>query len=190
MPAEVDPAAVISGGIGYLTFDFEDETFQPVARAIAWVGAIAFTAGLFLIGALAIFLMPGVTAGVSRLARGRPFASLGLGFAMIVCIPVAAVLLMLTVIGIPFAFVLLLAWPAMLIFGYLAGVMAVSDGVSGLLWRANGAGKVVRVLVLAVVLAAMLLLSRVPVAGWLLGLLLMTAGVGTMTLNTFRRKTG
>lgn len=179
VPAQVDPAAVVSGGVNYLTFDFEDESYQPVARVVAWIGVIAFTVGLFLIGMLAILLAPEATARVSRLARGRPISSLALGLVTIVCLPIAVVLLMLTVVGMPFAFMLLLTWPMILIFGYLAGVMAVSDAIAGPSAQARGR----RIFLLAMGLGVMLLFARVPMAGWCIGMLLLVMGVGAMALN-------
>ena len=179
MPAQVDPGAVITGGIDYLSFDFEDETYQPVARTIAWIGVIAFTIGLFLIGMLMIIVAPETTAHMSKLARGRPISSLCMGLVTIVCVPIAVMLLMLTIIGIPFAFVLLLAWPLILIFGYLAGVMAVSDAIAGPSADAKGR----RIFLLAMGLGVMLLFARVPLAGWCIGMLLLVMGIGAMALH-------
>lgn len=179
LPAYIDPAAVLTGGINYLSFDFEDETYQPVARVVAWAGAIAFTLGLFLIGMIAILIAPEMTAHASLLGRRRPLSSIGLGLVTIVCVPVAVILLMVTVIGIPFAFMLLLAWPMMLIFGYLTGVMVVSDAVAGPSADARGR----RIFLLAMGLGVMLLFARVPIAGWAIGMLLLVMGVGAMMLN-------
>lgn len=179
VPAQIDPAAVLTGGIDYLSFDFEDETYQPVARVVAWIGVIAFTIGLFLIGLLAIVMAPESTAHMSRLGRTRPISSLALGLFTIVCVPIAVVLLMLTIVGIPFAFMVLLAWPMILIFGYLAGVMVVSDAIAGP--SANAKGR--RIFLLAMGLAVMLLFARVPFAGWLIAMLLLVMGVGVMALN-------
>lgn len=179
VPAQIDPAAVITGGINYLSFDFVDETYQPVARVVAWAGAIAFTVGLFLIGLLAIVLAPAWTAHMSKLGRARPISSLALGLVTILCVPIVVVLLMLTIVGIPFAIMLLLAWPMILIFGYLAGVMAVSDAIAGPSASAKGR----RILLLAMGLSVMLLFARVPFAGWFIGMLLLAMGVGAMALN-------
>lgn len=179
LPAQVDPAAVLTGGINYLSFDFEDESYQPVARVVAWIGVIAFTVGLFLIGMLAILAAPESTARMSKLGRRRPIASLALGLVTIVCLPIAVVLLMVTVVGMPFAFMLLLAWPMILIFGYLAGVMAVSDAIAGPSAEARGR----RIFLLAMGLGVMLLFARVPFAGWAIGMLLLVMGVGAMALN-------
>ncbi|MEO8003951.1 MAG: hypothetical protein ABI771_03525 [Betaproteobacteria bacterium] len=179
LPANIDPAAVLTGGINYTSFDFEDETYQPVARVVAWVGAIAFTVGLFLVGMITILLAPETTAHASLLGRRRPIASLGLGLVTIVCVPITVVLLMITVIGIPFAFMVLLMWPIILIFGYLTGVMIVSDAVAG----PNADAKGRRVFLLATGLGVMLLFARVPIAGWLVGTLVLVMGVGAIMLN-------
>ena len=179
VPAQIDPAAVITGGIDYLSFDFEDETYQPVARVVAWVGVIAFTVGLFLIGMLVIIVAPELTAHMSKLVRVRAISSFAMGLATILCVPIAIVLLMLTIVGIPFAFMLLLAWPIILIFGYLAGVMAVSDAIAGQSAGAKGR----RIFLLAMGLGVMLLFARVPFAGWFIGMLLLVMGVGAMALD-------
>jgi cytoskeletal protein CcmA (bactofilin family) len=179
VPAQIDPAAVVTGGIDYLSFDFEDETYQPVARVVAWVGVIAFTIGLFLIGMLVIIVAPESTAHLSKLVRVRPISSLAMGLVTIVCVPIAIVLLMLTIIGIPFAFMLLLAWPMILILGYLAGVMAVSDAIAG----PSAGAKRRRILLLAGGLGVMLLFARLPFAGWFIGMLLLVMGVGAMALD-------
>ena len=179
VPAQIHPAAVLTGGINYRSFDFEDETHQPIARVVAWVGVIAFTIGLFLIGVLVIIMAPESTAHMSRLGRGRPISSLALGLVTIVCVPIAVVLLMLTIVGIPFAFMLLLAWPMILIFGYLAGVMLVSDAIAGPSASAKGR----RIFLLAMGLGVVLLFARVPFAGWFIAVLLLVMGVGAMALN-------
>jgi hypothetical protein len=179
LPAQVDPAAAITGGINYLGFDFEDETYRAVARVIAWIGAIAFTVGLFLIGTLTIVMAPQSTAHMSRLGRRRPIASISLGLLTLLLMPVTAVLLMLTLVGIPLAFMLLLIWPMILIFGYLAGVMAVSDAIAGPSADAKGR----RIFLLAMGLGVMLLFARVPFAGWIIGVMLLIMGIGAMALN-------
>jgi len=178
VPAQRDPAAIITGGMNYLSFDFEEETFQPVAKVVAWVGAIAFTIGLFVIGTLAIILKPDWTEHMSRLGRRRPMSALGLGLAAIVCLPIAVVLLMLTIVGIPLALMLLMAWPMILLLGYLAGVMTVSDAIAGQHAQAKGR----RVFVLAAGLGVMLLFARVPIAGWGIGVLLVVLGIGAIAL--------
>lgn len=187
-PANIDPQAKIGGGVQYLLFEFEHQKFEPAARAVAWIGAAAFSGGLFLVGLLGILLLPQITANTAGTVRGRPFSSLGLGFALVVCVPVAAIIVMATLIGIPLGFALLFTYPVLLMLGYLTGVMSVSDSIAGLISRAKTAGRGIRIVLLAVALAGMLLLANVPIAGWIVGPLLMCAGVGGLVLGVFGRR--
>ena len=184
-PATVHPQAVIRGGVNYLLFRIENEKFEPMARAIAWAGAAAFTSGLFLVGLLGIVLLPQLTAGTAGMVRNRPFSSLGLGFALVVCVPVAAILIMATVIGIPLGFALLFLYPVLLMLGYLTGIMSVSDGIAGMFSRGVMAGRIARIALLAVAMIGVLLLAYVPLAGWIVGPLLMFAGAGAIVLRVF-----
>ena len=179
----VNPAAVLSGGMNHPESEF-DGNFQPLSPVAIWTIAIAFTFGLLFLGMLVIIFAPLVTSKVSMLGRSRQFASIGIGLAMILGLPLLAGLLVLTVVGIPLAFVLIMLWPVMLIFGYLAGVMSVTDTLAGASPKklpSNG----LRVFLLALGLAGMLAFCWVPVIGWVLGTLLTIAGTGAMTLHAF-----
>ncbi|HZP92832.1 MAG TPA: hypothetical protein VFB20_08125 [Burkholderiales bacterium] len=186
----VSPQAVISGGVAQTPYEFDLQRVQPWARAVAWIGLIAFTGGLFLIGALAILIAPQASGAAGRALRGRPLASFGLGFALAVCVPIAAVMLMFTLIGIPLGFALLFAWPATMLLGYLSGVMAVGDALAAAVSRAKGeAGRAWRILGLAVALVILVLLAAVPFVGWIIVTLLLFAGTGAMFFGLFGSRT-
>lgn len=179
----VEAGAVIGGGMNRLDFDFDGEV-APFSRFAAWMLAIAFTFGLFALGWLMILAAPLATARISMLVRGRQFASLGVGLLVILFLPFVAALLAITVIGIPLALVLALGWPLLLIFGYLTGVMSVTDAFAGASPR-KLPGTGVRVILLFLGLIGMLAFCAVPIIGWLLGMLLTVAGVGSLTLHAF-----
>ena len=186
----VSPQAVISGGVTQKPYEFDMERVQPWARVAAWVGLIAFTGGLFLIGALGILIAPHASAAAGRALRGRPLASFGLGFALVVCAPIAAVMLMFTLIGIPLGFALLFAWPAIVLLGYLSGVMAIGDALAAAVSRAKGeAGRAWRILGLAAALVILVLLAGVPFVGWIIVTLLLFAGTGAMFFGLFGSRT-
>jgi len=177
----VDAGAVIGGGVNHVDSAL-DEDIAPVSTLAAWAMAIAFTFGLLFLGLISIMLAPIASSRVGQLVRSRQFACLGLGLATILLLPVVASVLALTVIGIPIAVVLALMWPLMLVFGYLTGVLSITDAIAGAS-RKNLPGNGVRALLLALGLAGMLAFCTVPVIGWALGLLLTVAGVGAMTLH-------
>lgn len=184
-PAEpvINTGAVISGGMNHPDADFDGD-FQPLSRVAGWTLAIAFTLGLFFLGLIGILFGPVTTSKIGQLVRSRQFACLGIGLVMILCVPLAALVLAMTVVGIPLAFVLSMLWPVMLIFGYLAGVMSVTDAIAGARPK-KLPGNGLRTFLLALGLAGMLAFCSVPVIGWVLGAVLTVAGVGAMTLHAF-----
>jgi cytoskeletal protein CcmA (bactofilin family) len=182
----VASGAVISGGVNQVDSSL-DEGLMPMSRAGGWAVAIAFTLGLFFLGLLGLVLAPFATQKVGLLVRSRQFACLGMGLVMVLGVPVAIAVLAMTVIGIPIALVLLLAWPLMLVFGYLAGVTSITDAIAGAS-RKKLPGNGLRVFVLALGLAGMLAFCTVPVIGWVLGAVLTLAGVGAMTLAALHER--
>jgi cytoskeletal protein CcmA (bactofilin family) len=181
--AVVDAGAVIGGGTNHLDFDL-DGGFRPWSRAAGWTLAIAVTLGLFFLGMAGILFGPVTTSKLGQLVRSRQLACLGIGLAVILGVPPAALVLMMTVAGIPLGFVLGMLWPVMLIFGYLAGVMSVTDAIAGARPR-KLPGSGFRIVLFAMGLAGMLAFCSVPVIGWALGAVLTVAGVGAMTLHAF-----
>lgn len=84
----------------------------------------------------------------------------------------------------PLAFVLGMLWPVMLVFGYLMGLMSVTDAIVGARPK-KLPGNGLRIFLLALGLAGMLAFCSVPVIGWVLGAVLTIAGVGAMTIHAF-----
>jgi len=179
---QISPQAVISGGMQQSSLSFPEARLEPVARAAFWVGLAMFTSGLFLVGLLILLLAPHASAVLVSELRSRPVASFLLGFALVVCIPVAAVLAMLSLIGIPLGLALLFIWPLTILLGYLAGVIFCADALAARLSRARPPGRTMRMLGLAIVLIAVILLSRLFVIGPLLILLLLFSGTGALVL--------
>ncbi len=178
----ISEQAVISGGMQQSSFEFHGKDLEPVARTVVWVGAALFTSGLFLVGVLIVLLVPNVLTAVVRELRSRPAASFLLGFALIVCVPVAAVLATLSVIGIPLGLVLLFIWPVIVTLGYLVGVIFCADALAALLTRRRPASRALRIIGLAITLIALMLLSRVVFVGVPLILLLLFFGTGALVL--------
>jgi len=181
-PPKISPRAVISGGVKKSELEFPEAEVKPVAKAVAWVGALMFASGLFVIGALIIMLSPtGVSSLVGQI-RARPLQSLLIGFALIVCVPVAAILAMVTVIGIPIGLLLMLMWPIVVMLGYLAGALFLGDALAGLFSRDRGqsTNRGLRVLGLAIVLVLAAVLAQVPILGAMLILALLFFGTGAL----------
>ena len=184
-PPKISPEAVISGGVKESELEFPQPNLKPVAKAAAWTGVLMFTAGLFVIGALIILLIPRAAELVVSQIRSRPLGVLLLAFALIVCVPVAAILAMVTVIGIPIGFLLMFMWPIVVTLGYLIGVSFFGDALAALFARSRGrtVGRGLRIAGLAIVLAAAVILAQVPILGVLLILAVLCAGTGALVFG-------
>lgn len=183
-PPVIDPGAEIIGGVKRS----EPPIAQPGAgrwgKVAAWIGAAVFTGGIFLLGVLFILAAPEASAVAARSVRKRPLASVGLGFAVLMLLPVVAVASLATVIGVPLGLALLLLWPVAMLLGYLGGVLFVGDSLAMLFTRSEGRGSAwLRIVCLGVVLAAILVSIQWPLFGWLLILLLTLAGAGALALS-------
>jgi hypothetical protein len=120
--------------------------------------------------------------------RSNPWKSLSLGFALLLCLPAAGVLFMVSVIGIPLGLLLLLLYPIMLLLGYLNGLLFLADRFAA--WIATRRGFVMtargRLAALALVVLAVLLAVKIPYAGGLLVFVVLLAGLGAFWLRAYR----
>jgi len=181
----IDPAASIAGGV----------TREPGGRAETKTrthrgsadGSWWWTLGMMV---LAGVIAAGFPAGSRRLGdklRRDPAITMLFGFAVLVCTPVAAVILAITIIGIPVALAVLLLYAVMLIVGYAALAVALGDSALAR-FRAPDAGRRGwRSGAAVAAMLAMALLAQIPVVGNLLVFAALLAGVGALVL-AFRRE--
>ncbi len=146
---------------------------------------------LALLAALLLALPQPMAAGAAAL-RERPLAALGLGAAVLLLVPLAALLLIVTVVGALIGFALIALYLLALPVGYAAGVSGLTDALAR---RAGypdlGVGR--RLLALAATLLALGVLAQVPVAGPLALLALWLTGIGAIVLalaGTLRARAG
>jgi hypothetical protein len=137
--------------------------------------------------------------GVLLLIMFRPFMSdmvhdfsvhsgktVGLGFLFLVCLPVAAVVLMLTLVGIPLGVLILLGW---LILAYLAKIfvgLALGDMLLG---RARASRPWGMILALFIGMAIIALVVRIPYLGWLAWFIILATGFGGFFLTAYKFRT-
>jgi hypothetical protein len=182
-----DPAAQVAGGI---------ERGPPVAhgtraaqthRAHGFEGGWIWTAGLIVLAAVFAAAFPAISQRVGAQLRAHPGFALLFGFIGLVCIPVAAVILMITIIGLPLALLVLLLYFVLLILGYVVAAVTLGDAFLAR-FRAQAASRTgwrIGAAVLAVL--ALALLGRIPFLGGLVALTAMLAGMGAIVL-AFRRR--
>jgi cytoskeletal protein CcmA (bactofilin family) len=182
------PAAVVTGGVERASFSIErgEREEHERARSVYPRGGWIWTVGLMVLAGVLIAALPAVSARVSTTLRARPGLSLLFGFIALVCIPVAAVVVLITVIGIPLALLALALYLPLLLIGYVAAGIGVgdwtlqrfkSDAAERLWWRIGAAATAVLLLAL---------LARLPWVGGIVALLALLIGLGALLLQ-FRR---
>lgn len=152
-------------------------------------GSILWSVGLLVFGAAMMWAFPDFTRDAARRVWTTPLAALGLGFVLIVTVPVAAGFAILTIVGIPLGGTLLALYPVLLLTGFLVGVWSVAlQGRRAVTRNPPGPGMALYGW-LAIALIALLLLGAVPFLGWLISAWVALAGVGGMTLTLWGRRT-
>jgi hypothetical protein len=147
---------------------------------------VAWTIGLMLLAGALVATLPGVTAGVSRTLRARPAASVGLGFALVVCVPVAVLLLLLTIVGIPVALLSLALYLAALPLAYVLAALALGDWALQRWQPPRLAHRGWRWGAACAVLLALALVGWLPLVGTLAGFVALLLGLGALALQVAR----
>ena len=149
------------------------------------VGWLRTLIGLFVLGLLFILLAPRFGRRTVGTLGGSPWASLGLGIALLICVPIAA--LIVFVVGLFVG-----GWWLALILLALYGIaLVLSVAVTGLFlgrWILErvGRGPVPLVWALLLGLVLLLLVSLVPLAGGLVIAVAMFCGLGALALTAVR----
>ncbi len=180
----VDGRAKVLGNITLETASFEDELREKLEK-IAFLGKLGsklmLLVWLLLAGfAITLFMTPKVVASMKRVHE-NPLRMMGVGFGFLVIIPIAAVFLLLTVIGMPVAISMMASYPLAIIMGFSIGTLWLGTLIYKLIFRKKPYR---RHQLLGCYLMAMPLvvgLTQVPymgIIGWLLPL---TAGLGALS---------
>jgi cytoskeletal protein CcmA (bactofilin family) len=119
--AEIEDGATVRGDVGAVPtrFDFEDTWFP--GRIAWWIG---YTVSTLVLGFLLLLFAPRLDDAIVGAFRNRRGASIGFGIALFFLIPIAAVLLLVTIVGIPLGLFVLLALALLYTVGYVAGAHA------------------------------------------------------------------
>ena len=181
----IDPAARISGQITRATntIDISNPLADiPILKALRPL----LLTGLLMAGLLLYGLFPRFTEHASTLIREAPVRSLGLGTALFFSVPPVAVLLVITIIGIPVAIALGAFHALALLAAYLVSCFFVGEVLARLIGQ-RPRSRQWRMLLLAIGLVVLTFLTTLPYVGPFLLLLACIAGLGAILLQAFSR---
>ncbi|MEQ8387200.1 MAG: hypothetical protein RLP16_07245 [Alphaproteobacteria bacterium] len=183
----VPPDVEIAGGI-------EQETSAGWVQGAAAGAAIgigflvtALLGSLIAFAVLAAFFhfaVPGLLWGAARTLNDFPAGSIGLGFALALGLPLAAFILVLTLVGMPIAFLLVALYGLLWLMAVTVSAGWIAQFLGrrlGRNWDQLGAGA--RYLWLVLGGALLLLAGQLPFVGWLIALLLLLGGIGAVVLQ-------
>ena len=139
--------------------------------------------GLLAFGLVVFALLPRLPGGVLNEIRARFGASLLTGFVVLAAAPAAAIVLLISIAGIPLAVALVLLW---LLTGY-SGQLVAATWLGERVLRAVRSGSAPSVSwTLVVGVTVLVILYAVPFVGWLVRLLAVMTGLGAIWLAVWR----
>jgi hypothetical protein len=175
------PADLVVGGG---TERAEDEPDARSGGGLTAAGSAGWLwlAGLVAVGLLLAYGLGRLSTAASQALAARPWFGMGVGFAVLVCVPAAAGLLFVTVIGIPLALIVVLVYLAMLIAGYVVGALFLGDRALARLRGGAAPTPGWRLVALVAVLVVVGWVAEVPVVGNLARLAVLLLGLGGLAL--------
>ncbi len=123
-PAEISDGATVAGTTSSsgLPTNFNVGKFVTVSRVAVWV---ATSVSSFLLGLLLLLFAPRAGEAVATTASSMFGRSVGIGFAVFFGLPIAGLLALITLVGIPFGAGLLLGLALLFWIGYVAAAIAI-----------------------------------------------------------------
>lgn len=178
--------AIIQSGasIGGTTSHKQPEPSRP-ARNLFIAGIVGTIVSrilafltLFIIGLIFILIIPRKMKVMADSLRTSPASSLGWGALLVFVTPIAAIIVMLTIVGLPLGIISIVLWGIAL---YLSEIpVAIILGWLILKNNQDLGSKGILIGVFALGLFIISLLTAIPVVGWIIWLFVAMFGVGTL----------
>jgi cytoskeletal protein CcmA (bactofilin family) len=163
---------------------------QMMGSGYGWSGTIASTAVSFvaLLVTAALFLLSftGFAQRTSSTIWAKPWHALAAGLAVFLGTPMLAVMLFVTLIGIPLGIVLMMLLLLMLLLGSVVGVFGIAQRLQSAVQKEKRSGSGATMIVFfAATLLAVVLFGSLPFIGSLAVVLIMLFGTGACALEFY-----
>lgn len=166
--------ATVGGEVRRIRGDF---SFGFLGRFVVWV---AYSVSVLLLGLFLVLIAPRGLDAVAVTGRERVGPAIGWGFLLFFGLPIAAIILLVTLVGIPLGFALLLALFLLFTVGYTSSVWFVGRLIMGL-----QRGRVVSFLIGWLILRG---IGLIPVAGGLVWFAAAVFGLGLLLVAAWRAR--
>ena len=178
-----DASAQVRGGIERIELpQAARESYVARERAIGgfhWI----WSAGMIVLAAVLAAALPACFSGAAAAVRTRWGHSLLAGFIALICIPAAALIALITVIGIPLALLAFALYFALLLAGYATTGICAGELALQVLEPARASRSGWRVLAAALGMLTVSLLAAIPWAGGLVVLAALVLGIGALLVR-------
>lgn len=176
--AKISPEAVVRGKISYT--ESERYQYQRSHKGFRFLSVITLSVA----GTVLLLVFPNFTRAASARVATEFWKNLGLGFALLVATPVAAILLMSVLVGLHVGLPLLAIYFVALLIAFLIGAFFVA-GYGAQLTGFDNSTRGRQVATLIVAMLALALLRFIPVVGGLIIFLLLVTALGAASLQLY-----
>jgi hypothetical protein len=185
----VPEGARIGGGLEFhLTHVDHDAPSHEVHEFAPGLGSVFWLAGVFAAGALFTFAFPGYSTRAADWIGREPLRSLGLGFVVLCCLPILFVLLLVTIIGIPLAFIVAGLYVLLLFLGWITAALFLARKGLQQFRRDRPATAGVQMGALAAAIVALWLVGHLPLVGGWIRFAALVFGIGALVWQGWPRR--
>lgn len=181
--AVVHDGAKIEGVVTWQELDLHHDFGGP---GWGFAGTLAFFLSLA-VSAIVLFLVfPGFSTSVVQRLQDAPFKSLGLGLVVLFATPFVALMLLVSVLGVPLGLIVLALYFVALIAGLLVGMIWIGDFGFRRLGKTPDESKWIRAWSIVAAAAILLIIGFIPFIGGLVLFLVLLLGIGALELFFYR----
>ena len=190
---EIPMGAQIAGGVEWHESDVGhvvagDDQASDSSSVAHGVGSFFWMLGVFIAGTLFMLAFPAYSTRAAQWIGQEPLRSLGLGFVILVSLPVLVVLLLITIIGIPLALIVLMLYLLLLFLGWVTAAMFIGQKLLGFIGSVAPATTGRRMLALLVAVLALWAVGLVPIVGGWIRFAALLLGIGALVWQGWPRR--
>ena len=190
--ANIQSGAIISGDISHLIPERPDKAEAAAAKGImaGILGSIVWKilsyVMIFIIGIILILIAQKRITLMQMAIQKSPWQTLGWGALILIATPIAAVIVMITVIGLPLGIISLLLWGILIYISQIPVALLLGRLIIRQNRELDSTGIMIGALALGLLI--LFILRLIPIIGWIVALLVIVFGLGTLitSIGTIR----
>lgn len=211
---ELGPTAKISGALSYTANEFKKSDSAVISGAVTreeraverstdnkgrewqmnmsrrgptWLGSVFTYLALLACAAVFLLVFPVFSTRASNQLKTSPGLAAGVGLGSVLAVPLLAILLFITLLGIPLGVAVLALFPVLLLAGYVVGVQFVAERAQLAIRKEAPTSFAMNIGFFALALLLVMLLGRLPFVGSLFIFVITIIGVGACVLHLYLR---